>query len=459
MEFEKIDGYVLEQSAFTFHASFVYHSNGAKILVNGKSGSIFVCDEPVLEEIRQGQPSDDLQFKLIQRGFASLQGRVNAFESAPETLPQFFIIDFTRACNLRCVYCFRHLENGLATISPRMLDAVLDYLFRYATAHHIKDIYIQPWGGEPLMAFDRIRQLHKRLADSGLHFEISMETNACLVTESIARELREMNIRVGVSLDGLAAIHNSQRPTVTGKPSFDRVRRGIENLWNAGYRDELGFVTVLTGNNKHFLPEILEFYTSELGIHKFKLNVVKDSPNLQNKSLCLTPVEYGELQTHLLQKLVELNKKGYRITEFNVRDKLLNLLIRGKTNICISQGCLGGIKLIGFDQQGHIYPCDLTDLPEFSIGTIYDGDLISMIENARRTNEFFTHKRSVACSDCPWWFYCKGGCTSSLKYRKNKIEGVDPFECAANRKLYPALLDLIENNPEMIEPLTQTVTG
>ena len=162
------------------------------------------------------------------------------------------------------------------------------------------------------------------------------------------------------------------------------------------------------------------------------------------------------MQLNLLNKLIKLNKAGYKITEFNIRDKLLNLLVRGKMNICISQGCLGGIKLIGFDQTGHIYPCDLTDYPEFSIGTIEDGDLISLISASQKTNEFFNPKHSPLCTDCAWWFYCKGGCTSALKYRNNKIEGVDKFECNVNRKLYPVLLNLIENESELLEPLINT---
>ncbi|MEJ2637180.1 MAG: radical SAM protein [Calditrichia bacterium] len=455
MHREQIQDFALRDNSFIFHACHVFHANGKKILVNGKAGTIFVCDENILNQIKAKTISDDLQFKLIQRGFASVDGHED-FGASPEILPQFFIIDFTRACNLRCVYCFRHLENNISTISAGMLDKIIDYLLLYASEHRIRDIYIQPWGGEPLIAFERIKQLHRRLTDGKIRFKITIETNGCLVTPSIARQLNEMDIGVGVSLDGLPEIHDSQRPTAAGKPSFEAVLKGINNLWDAGFRDKLGFVTVLTRNNKDDLNNILDYYVAALDINKFKLNVVKDSPNLQDKGICLSPAEYAELQLTLLNKLLDLHRKGYSITEFNIRDKLLNLLIRGKTNICISQGCLGGTKLIGFDQSGNIYPCDLTDLPEFSLGNIEDGDLILLISESRKTNEFFTRKWSLSCGNCPWWFYCKGGCTSSLKYRRNKIEGVDPFECAANRTLYPALLNLIETDPEVLEPLTQT---
>lgn len=455
MNSEIIPEFYIEKSNFTFHPTHVFSNNGNRILINSKLGTIFVCDDHILNQIKSKRLSDDIQFKLIQRGFASISEN-DTFKSIPEISPKFFIIDVTRACNLRCSYCFRNLDDKVSTISAEMLEKIIEYVINYAKQNRISEIHIQPWGGEPLIAFDRIAQMHRLLNESNIKFQISVETNGCLVTKKMAERLNEMNIGVGVSLDGLPITHNSQRPTMSDGPSYNMVYRGIKNLWDAGYKDKLGIVTVLTQNNKKYFNDILDFYTQELKINKFKLNIVKDSPNLKDKNICLTPDEYAELQLNLLNKLIKLNKAGYKITEFNIRDKLLNLLVRGKMNICISQGCLGGIKLIGFDQTGHIYPCDLTDYPEFSIGTIEDGDLISLISASQKTNEFFNPKHSPLCTDCAWWFYCKGGCTSALKYRNNKIEGVDKFECNVNRKLYPVLLNLIENESELLEPLINT---
>jgi uncharacterized protein len=452
---EVIPKYSTDANGSVFQTTNVFDFDSDHVLINGKLGTLLVCNNTILNEIKSKQLSDDLKFKLIQRGFIT-HNNSNHFSTHPQILPKFFIIDVTQACNLRCSYCFRNLENEVHTISEERMEAITNYLISYAKENDISEIHIQPWGGEPLIAFNRIKQMYRLLNESGINFQISIETNGCLVTPQIAEELHSMNIGVGISLDGTPEIHNAQRPTVNDGFSFDSVLNGIKNLNEAGYDDKLGIVTVLTQNNRKYLDKVLEFYTKELNIKKFKLNVVKDSANNTNKDICINPTEYAELELSLLNKLIELNKNGFSITEFNIRDKFLNLLTRGKNNICISQGCMGGIKMIGFDQKGNIYPCDLTDFPEFRIGSIDNGDLIEQIKSKKDCNEFFNKKDSELCNDCPWWFYCKGGCTSSLKYRNNKIDGVDEFECEANRSLYPQLLKLIVEEPEIVEKLIDT---
>ena len=64
-----------------------------------------------------------------------------------------------------------------------------------------------------------------------------------------------------------------------------------------------------------------------------------------------------------LIEMIDLSE-DYSIVELNVQEKMMNLLIRSKSNICTSRGCMGGTKMIAFDQDGRIYPCDVTDYKE-----------------------------------------------------------------------------------------------
>ncbi|MBO5348313.1 MAG: radical SAM protein [Clostridia bacterium] len=371
--------------------------------------------------------------------------------------PTFFIFDLTQACNFRCVYCFRHLEDKVTTISDENLDAIVKYIINYCKKYHIKDFCIQPWGGEPLIAFEKIKRMDDAFKDAGLNPLISIETNASLITEQLAEEASKRNIRLGISIDGYSDIQNMHRPLMSGAPSFDKMKKGVEIISRFENLKNYGVVCVLTSKSFPYLSDIIEFFGTELKIKCFKLNLIKDNPVMKDAQLCLSEEQIIAAQNILIDKLVDLNNRGFEITELNVQEKLMNLLVRSKSNICTSRGCMGGTKMIAFDQDGRIYPCDVTDYKEESIGNVHiSGDLIELVKAAKiANNDFFAKKHSDICNKCPFWFFCKGGCTTAIKYKLGKVEGVDNQECLANLSLYPRLINLILTNPEAITALTR----
>ena len=112
---------------------------------------------------------------------------------------------------------------------------------------------------------------------------------------------------------------------------------------------------------------------------------------------------------------------------------------------CISHGCQGGRKMISFDHDGNIFPCEMIDFPEEKIGSIYEKEGIeTMINRAMQRNKFFLPKKDERCRACPWWYYCQGGCSSRNRYL-NRDGEIDEIECALNRSIYPRLIKEILN--------------
>ena len=290
-----------------------------------------------------------------------------------------------------------------------------------------------------------------------LHPLISIETNAGLITENLAQEASERNIRLGISIDGFSEIQNMQRPLASGAPSFDKMRQGVEIISKFDNLKQYGVVCVLTSRSFPFLADIIEFFGVELGVKCFKLNLIKDNPMMKDAHLCLSNEQIMKSQKILVDKLLDLNQRGYDITELNVQEKMMNLLVRSKSNICTSRGCLGGIKMIAFDQEGRIFPCDVTDYKNEAIGDVHTGsDLIEMVKKAKKKGkDFFSHKYGKDCANCPFWFFCKGGCTTAIKYKLGKVDDIDYQECMANQSLYPLLIKIILSNPSAVCGLTR----
>ncbi|MBP3353840.1 MAG: radical SAM protein [Bacteroidales bacterium] len=425
-------------------------------LLNPENGCSIILSSELCDQLYYQNIEEPLAFKMIQRGLIE-RGNCLECQVKERVQPTFFIFDLTQACNFRCIYCFRHLEDKVRTISDKNLDAITNYIIDYCIKYKIKNFCVQPWGGEPLIAFDKIRRMDNMFKEKGLYPLISIETNASLITEELAEECAIRNIRLGVSIDGFELVQNMHRPLMNGKPSFEKMMRGVKILANNENLKNFGVVTVLTSKSFPYLKEIIEFLATEVKVSCFKLNLVKDNPVMKDAGLCLTKEQVELAEITLLSKLVELNKRGYPITELNVQEKLMNLLVRSKSNICTSRGCMGGTKMIAFDQDGLIYPCDVTDYKKEAIGSVHDKqDLITLVNNAKKSNcDFFNKKHINECDNCPFWFYCKGGCTTAIKYKKGCVEGVDNQECIANKTLYPKLIELILSEPNAIFPLTR----
>ena len=68
----------------------------------------------------------------------------------------------------------------------------------------------------------------------------------------------------------------------------------------------------------------------------------------------------------------------------------MNLLTGKMLDICSSSGCSGGRRMITFDINGDIFPCDVTDYPEERMGNIdTHPDLHRLIqESAAQMNLF-----------------------------------------------------------------------
>ena len=149
-----------------------------------------------------------------------------------------FIFKIQTRCNLNCDYCYVYnlgddsWKQAPAELSDELVDAAAARIRSHAMRRGLPSVAVSIHGGEPLLrGISRIENFVGRMK-SGLapvHVEISMQTNATLVTEQVAARLAELDIHVGVSLDG-GEKSNSHRLDLGGKSSFARVVRGISNL-------------------------------------------------------------------------------------------------------------------------------------------------------------------------------------------------------------------------------------
>lgn len=418
---------------FTFIGAYVCASErGYNFLVAPNGFSIILCDE-LVDSLMSHQPSEDLMMKLIQHQMAYVCGKQYAVPTV-EIKPTFFIIDITNRCNFDCIYCFRNLN--AKNVSASQIIEICQYILDYCVAEQVDHIMIQFWGGEPLLAMENIRLICDFFSKTNLQVGYDLETNGSMVTDEIAKELFEKKIHVGVSIDGNEILHNRQRRYYDKSGTFNQVRQGVAHLQRY-YGNNLSGICVLTKYNIEHISEMIDSFVHELRIRSVKFNVVRDNPYAIERDLVPTVEQLKNFIPELIRKIKEVNATDIRFVEPNVISKMGNILYRRLHSCCISNGCCGGKKIVSFAPDGHIYPCEMTDFKDESLGTIFNCDLCASIADAEKTHLYFADKRISDCDTCPWWAYCKGGCSSKVRYQNGN--GVDEVECQINRTLYPIL--------------------
>ncbi len=440
---------------FTIKRAIIFNENDVSYLYNTLNGRGLFLKESLLKKLLNGKVDENFLFLMIQRGIFETNDNIIDLH---DSKPTFFLINLTDSCNLRCMYCFRdvHIKESV-NINSNELKKICQKIIEYCKNHKVNRIFVQPWGGEPLISYEKIIEIDDIFRQTDLEYQIVLSTNATLVTSEVARALFHRKVHVGISLDGNEELQNLQRPFKNRETnSFQEVCKGIQNLRDAGYGD-IGVICTITKINIDRIEDILNVFINEIKLHTVKLNLVKTNPfSPESEYIAVSDTDkINRFYDVLIDTIINTNRRGYNFFERNLCDKIVNLFGNNTGNICVSRGCLGGDKMIAVNRQGDIFPCDLVDVEKVKIGNLFsDFTVPDMIEQSKKENPFFQSNVMEICNECPWKIYCEGGCSASVIYNGEKGQCVDHLECRINQILYPKLLSLALKNPEAIWYLT-----
>lgn len=452
IEYKYINGFFTNDIEFLGAYCF---EDVSKSLLLSKSGSSIILSNDLIKSIEENNLSEKLAIKLYQRGFVKLFNKKRFFEENKEdNLPTFFMIDFTTKCNLNCVYCLRHFENEGKSIDYKQLYKICDYIIKYCKKHNISNISFQPWGGEPLIEIDKIIESKKRFERAGINVDYTVQTNGLLLTPENYMKLQDNHIGFGISIDGTSKVHNSHRVDLKGNKTFDRLLKRMETIKEMDPECEFYTLSVNSMYTLEHIEDSIRYLVEELGIKHLKFNLVHPNGEDFDWSMLIKKENMEQFAKSVFYAVISENKKGYNVVEANIKTKILNIINQSENDLCHSEGCKGGRNFVSFSQDGNIYPCELIGNEINCIGNIdEEKDLAELIENAINSKPYFKEKTSSKCEKCPYYIFCKGGCTASaMSYNKNPGE-IDDMECNFNLAIYPLIIETLLKKPELIERL------
>ncbi|MFB2922549.1 anaerobic sulfatase maturase [Aerosakkonema funiforme] len=325
-------------------------------------------------------------------------------------------------CNLDCSYCF-FLDKELFYPNSkfRMSDEVLEnYIRQLIEFHRTPQVSVAWQGGEPtLMGVDFFRKaiaFQEKYKKPGMTFENSMQTNATLLNDEWCEFFKENNFLLGVSIDGPRELHDANRVDKGGKPTFDKVMRGLRLLQKHGV--EFNVLTTVNRVNGDYPLEVYRFLRDEVGatwmqfipiverINEDGLTLYQKGNTVSDRSV--KAEQYGQFLIAIYDEWVRNDVGKVYVQGFEAA--LSNWLGLGFSGVCLFDATCG--KALAFEHNGDLYSCDHFVEPDYLLGNIQKDSMRDLVVSPQQ-QKFGKDKLDSLpnyCRNCDVRFACHGEC-------------------------------------------------
>ena len=132
-------------------------------------------------------------------------------------------LEITTNCNMACSYCYASIDKKdlvRGDMSNETIEQVLDLIVKYGYPKAVqgekgmnkKPTIVTFYGGEPLLAFERIKYFVERSKERGMELSFSALSNGTIANEEMVKWFKDNKIWVQRSLDGCPEAQEKYRP-------------------------------------------------------------------------------------------------------------------------------------------------------------------------------------------------------------------------------------------------------
>ena len=252
----------------------------------------------------------------------------------------------THDCNLGCGYCYAG-DKFNRPMSRVTAERALDVAFE----DRADELQLSFFGGEPLLQWDLLvdvaREARRRALVHGTRLRMSVTTNGTLLNAERASLLDQLEVYVGLSIDGIQEAHDAGRPRMGGGSSFHDTARGLDVLLQRGTPFET--ISVVTPSNVRWLGRSVRWLL-EKGVPRIGLNPCYEA--------YFTDMElelYARGLEESAQAMVEAYRDGH-IVSMPVFDNKIMAALKG--GLSEADKCSLGETSIAVAPSGNVYPCE-----------------------------------------------------------------------------------------------------
>ena len=360
--------------------------------------------EEVYGELKYLIDEELLYSKDLYEGIAMLSEKA-------EVAIKALCLNIIHDCNLKCGYCFADEGeyNGCRkTMSAKVGKDAIDFVIKNSGKR--KNIEVDLFGGEPLMAFDTIKEIvdyareQEKIYNKNIRF--TMTTNSTLLNDEIIDYLDKNMGNIILSIDGRKEVNDKVRIRYDGTGSYDTILPKIKKMVEARDKSKTYYVRgTFTRENTDFFEDVKHFVNEGFDEISIEPVVLPNDHELSLRESDIPTIfeQYDKLYEYMVKKYEEGNE--FKFYHFNID------LQGGPCIYKRISGCGAGHEYVAVTPDGEIYPChQFVGNPDFLMGDIYSGvknfKIVQELKDAHIYNK-------PTCKNCWARFYCSGGCQAN----------------------------------------------
>lgn len=365
------------------------------------------------EEIREAYAElDELVKEEILYSKDLYEGIALATDNS-ESFIKALCLNIAHDCNLRCKYCFadegEYKKGCRKLMLPETGKRAIDFVIEKSGPR--KNIEVDLFGGEPLMAFDTIKEIveyakeQEKIHNKTIRF--TMTTNATLLNDEIMDYLDKNMGNIVLSIDGRKEINDKVRVRVDGSGCHDTIMPKIKKMVDIRDKSKQYYARgTFTRENTDFFEDV-KFLANE-GFDEISIEPVvlpDEHPlSLREEDLPTIFEQYDKLYEEMLRRHKE--GKEFKFYHFNID------LQGGPCVYKRISGCGAGHEYVAITPDGDVYPChQFVGNEDFKLGNLEDSsELNKGIANKFKAAHIYNKPE---CKKCWARFYCSGGCQAN----------------------------------------------
>jgi uncharacterized protein len=335
-------------------------------------------------------------------------------------------------CNLKCKYCFAdegEYKGCRKLITAEVGKKAVDFVIKSSGPR--RNIEIDLFGGEPLLAFNTIKEIidyareQQKIHNKVIRF--TMTTNATLLTDEIMEYIDKEMGNIVLSIDGRKEVNDNVRVRVDGSGSYDRILPKIRQMVEKRDKSKQYYVRgTFTRANTDFFEDVK--HIADLGFDELSVEPVvlpdEHELSLRREDLPVIFEQYDKLYADLLKR--HEDGKPIKFYHFNID------LQGGPCVYKRISGCGAGHEYVAVTPDGDIYPChQFVGNETFKMGSVFEGDLEQSISDTFKKAHIYN---KPLCRDCWARFYCSGGCQANNFSFNNDIHVPYELGCEMQKK-------------------------
>jgi uncharacterized protein len=350
------------------------------------------------------------------------------------------VIQPTPFCNLDCSYCYLPDRGNRKRISPETMERTFAWVLESGL---VRRPYTIVWhAGEPLVLptafYEDALTTAARFASPDRQVSHSFQTNGTLINDEWCAFFQRPGVRVGVSVDGPAYLHDAKRRTRSGGGTHARVMAGIERLQRHGVPFHV--ITVLTREALDYPDELHAFYV-ENGIEHVGFNVEEiEGPN-EGSSLSVDDAasRYRDFMSRFFD-LAVASDPPIRVREF---DNMISAVMYTGEEGSLSAQEATPFAIVSVDCEGTFstFSPELLGLPSdvyggFGLGNVACDSFAKVVESGRFQAMAHDVDTGIAkCrEECSYFRFCGGGAPANKYFENGSFNSTETLFCRLHRK-------------------------